>query len=122
MIEIGHKNYLIDIDGCICDHVDNEEPEKMATVEPYEDAIKMINKWYDEGHYICFFTARTLEHKKVTDDWLDRSGVKYHKVIYGKPRGGNYHYIDDRPIRATQFRGKFGDFVEIEKKILVFEE
>jgi len=28
------KNFLIDIDGTICDDVPNEEPERMATVLP----------------------------------------------------------------------------------------
>ena len=27
----GIKNYLIDIDGTICDDIPNEEPERMAT-------------------------------------------------------------------------------------------
>lgn len=49
------KNYLIDIDGTICDDVPNEEPERMVTVEPYYDALEMCNKWYDEGHIITFF-------------------------------------------------------------------
>ena len=29
----GIKNYLIDIDGTICDDIPNEEPERMATRE-----------------------------------------------------------------------------------------
>ena len=27
------KNYMIDIDGTICDDIPNEEPERMATAE-----------------------------------------------------------------------------------------
>ena len=29
----GIKNYLIDIDGTICDDIPNEEPERMATAK-----------------------------------------------------------------------------------------
>ena len=29
----GIKNYLIDIDGTVCDDIPNEEPERMATAE-----------------------------------------------------------------------------------------
>lgn len=47
-------NYLIDIDGTICDDVPNEEPERMGTCEPYPDALEILNKWYDEGHIITF--------------------------------------------------------------------
>ena len=51
----GIKNYLIDIDGTICDDIPNEEPERMATANVYPDALVTLNKWYDEGHIICFF-------------------------------------------------------------------
>ena len=53
----GMKNYLIDIDGTICDDIPNEEPERMATCKPFPDALKTLNKWYDQGHMICFFTS-----------------------------------------------------------------
>lgn len=42
----GVKNYLIDIDGTICDDIPNEEPERMATAEVYPDALKTLNRWY----------------------------------------------------------------------------
>ena len=67
----GIKNYLIDIDGTICDDIPNEEPERMATANVYPDALITLNKWYDEGHIICFFTSRTEDHRKVTEDWLN---------------------------------------------------
>ena len=55
------KNYLIDIDGTITEDVPNEEPHRMVTCEPWLDARKIINKWYDEGHIITYFTSRTEE-------------------------------------------------------------
>jgi uncharacterized HAD superfamily protein len=64
------KNYLIDIDGTITDDVPNEEPERMLTCEPYLDALEVLNKWYDEGHIITFFTSRTEEHRAYTETWL----------------------------------------------------
>ena len=57
-------NYLIDIDGTITEDVPNEEPERMLTCEPYEDALEILNKWFDEGHIITFFTSRTEEHRE----------------------------------------------------------
>lgn len=50
----GVKNYLIDIDGTICDDIPNEEPERMATANVYPDALQTLNRWYDEGHVIFF--------------------------------------------------------------------
>ncbi len=121
---MGRKIMMIDIDGVVCEHVDNEHPERMATAQPYPEAIARINAWYEAGHYICFFTARTEAHREVTEAWLRQHGVKYHQVIFGKPRlrpGDEYHYIDDRPVRATRFKGRFTDFVRKHKEIWVFE-
>lgn len=115
------KNYLIDIDGTITDDIPNEEPERMATCAPYPDALEICNKWYDEGHMITFFTSRTEEHREVTEKWLKTNGFRYHGILFGKPRGGNYHWIDNHMVRATKFNGKFTDLVTKTKKIEVFE-
>jgi len=115
------KNFLIDIDGTVCDDIPNEEPERMSTCLPYPDALKMVNKWYDEKHIITFFTSRTEEHREVTEAWLDKHGFKYHGILFGKPRGGNYHWIDNHIVKATRFKGKFTDLVVKNKDIEVFD-
>jgi hypothetical protein len=115
------KNYLIDIDGTICDDIPNEEPERMVTCEPYPDALEVINAWFDEGHIITFFTSRTEAHRSITEKWLARCGFKYHGLLVGKPRGGNYHWIDNHIVRATRFKGKFTPFIKERKVIEVFE-
>jgi trehalose-6-phosphatase len=115
------KNYLIDIDGTITDDVPNEEPERMATCIPYPDALDILNKWYDEGHIITFFTSRTEEHRVVTEAWLQEHGFKYHGLLMNKPRGGNYHWIDNHIVKATRFKGKFTDLVVKNKEIEVFK-
>ena len=38
-----------------------------------------------------------------------------------KPRGGNYHWIDNHIVRATRFEGKFTDLVEKNNVIQVFK-
>ena len=118
----GVKNYLIDIDGTICDDIPNEEPERMLTAEVYPDALKTLNKWYDKGHIICFFTSRTEEHRTYTEIWLRENGFKYHSLLMGKPRGGNYHWIDNHLVKATRYRGKFTDLVDKEVTIKVFDD
>lgn len=118
----GVKNYLIDIDGTITDDIPNEEPERMATCEPFSDALKTLNKWYDEGHIICFFTSRTEAHREITETWLNKHGFKYHSILMGKPRGGNYHWVDNHLVKATRYKGKFTDMVEKEVTIEVFED
>ena len=116
------KNFLIDIDGTVCDDIPNEEPERMISVMPYPDALKIINKWFEEGHSIYFFTSRTEEHRAVTEAWLNKNGFKYHGIIFGKPRGGNYHWIDNHIVKATRYKGKFTNLVEKDVTIEVFDD
>ena len=118
----GVKNYLIDIDGTITEDVPNEEPERMETCLPFDDALKTCNRWYDEGHMICFFTSRVEEHREVTEKWLNKHGFKYHSLLMGKPRGGNYHWIDNHLVKATRYNGTFGDLVKKEVTIEVFND
>jgi len=117
----GVKNYLIDIDGTITEDVPNEEPERMVTCLPYKGSIEMINTWYNEGNIITFFTSRTNEHEVVTKQWLDKHGFKYHNLLFNKPRGGNYHWIDNHIVRATRYDGKWSELVKKEHTIEVFE-
>ncbi len=116
------KNYLIDIDGTICDDIPNEEPERMETAQIYPDALETLNRWYDEGHIITFFTSRTEDHREVTTKWLDKHGFKYQGLLMGKPRGGNYHWIDNHLVKATRFKGKFTDLISAKKTIEVFKD
>ncbi len=116
------KNYLIDIDGTICDDIPNEEPERMLTAEVYPDALETLNRWYDEGHIITFFTSRTDEHREYTEIWLKNNGFKYHGLLMNKPRGGNYHWVDNHLVKATRYNGKFIDLIEKEVTIQVFDD
>ena len=116
------KNYLIDIDGTICDDIPNEEPERMKTAKVYPEALQTIKKWFAEGHLITFFTSRTEEQREYTERWLKMHNIKYHALLMGKPRGGNYHWIDNHMVKATRFRGKFTPLVKTEKEIEVFND
>ena len=118
----GKKNFMIDIDGTISEDIPNEEPERMKDAALFEGAVEACNKWYDEGHIITFFTSRLEEHRSVTTAWLDEHGFKYHGILFGKPRGGNYHWIDNHIVRATRYNGKFTDLVEKEEVIEVFKD
>lgn len=99
------KNYIVDIDGVVCEDIPNERWAWMAQAKEIEETKDRLNKLYDEGHIITFFTARPMSLGDITEEWLDKHGFKYHKIIYNKPRGGNYHYIDDKEVEATRFIG-----------------
>jgi hypothetical protein len=71
---------------------------------------------------ICFFTSRTEDHREVTESWLNHHGFNYHTLLMGKPRGGNYHWIDNHLVKATRYKGKFTDLVDKEVTIQVFDD
>jgi hypothetical protein len=120
-LDEGVKNYLIDIDGTITDDVPNEDLEWMKTCLPYENSREIINGWYDEGHIITYFTARSSEQREITEEWLSKHGFKYHNLLMDKPRGGNYHWIDNHIVRATRYEGKWTELTNKTHTIEVFK-
>ena len=118
----GIKNYLIDIDGTVTEDVPNEEPQRMVDCLPYEGSVDIINTWFEEGHIITFFTSRTEEHREITTTWLNEHGFKYHGLLMNKPRGGNYHWIDNHIVRATRYNGIWSPLTTKKVDIQVFEE
>ena len=78
----GVKNYLIDIDGTIGDDIPNEEPERMVTAKHYPDALRQLTIGITRV-IICFFTSRIESHRKVTEDWLNKHGFKFHSLLMG---------------------------------------
>lgn len=118
----GRKNYLIDIDGTITDDIPNEQPERMSTCLPYGNSVETINGWYDEGHIITFFTSRTEEHRQITEEWFKKHGFKYQNLLMEKPRGGNYHWIDNHIVRGTRYNGKWTELTKKITEIEVFDD
>jgi len=117
--------FLIDIDGTICDDIKNENSHLFATAKVYEGAVEHINKYYDDGNIITFFTARESKDREVTETWLKENGFKYHGLLMDKPRitnGWAYHWIDNRPVKATTYKGKWTELTKVSKIIDIFEE
>ena len=104
------KTYVIDIDGTICDW---QAGRDYTLAEPFPERIKEINKLYDKGNTIKYFTARGMgsfggrsdkaieAFYAITESQLDRWGCKYHQLILGKPSGDCY--IDDKGVDANEF-------------------
>lgn len=94
------KIIYVDIDGTIC-----------SITKPYSDAkpisthIDKINKLYDEGHTIIYYTARgavtKVDYTELTKTQLDSWGCKYNQLIMNqKP---NYDlYICDKSKRIEE--------------------
>jgi uncharacterized HAD superfamily protein len=118
-----NKVFLIDIDGTICDDIKNEESHLYSTANHFEPALVIINKWYDEGNVITFFTAREGKDREVTEQWLKDKGFKYHGLVMDKPRikdGQEYVWIDNRKVRAVTYMGTWTELKEVDAKIQTF--
>ena len=98
------KIFCFDIDNTIC----KTRKSEYSKSRPIKKNIKIINKLFDEGHYIKIFTSRYMGRtnsntKKAhklgylkTSNQLKRWNLKYHELILGKPR---YDVIiDDKSI------------------------
>jgi len=102
--------YIIDIDDTICEKPENSDYESSY---PKLHRIAKINKLYDVGHHITYFTARGMgrhfdnvnlartKFYEITELQLRMWGCKYHKLILGKPSGDLY--IDDKGVNANDF-------------------
>lgn len=97
------KTYVIDIDDTIifteetyCKKCGNAT-DQMIMKDPHE--IKLINQAYKKGHIIIMFTGRDWSKYKATEKQLKDCGVKYHKLICGKPVG---IYVDKDAIKTLK--------------------
>jgi hypothetical protein len=80
----------VDIDDTICKSSKNINlEEKYRSAQPIDENIKKINKLYDNGHKIIYWTARgTLSNIcffELTYEQLKLWGVKFHELRMGKP-------------------------------------
>jgi hypothetical protein len=118
------KIFLIDIDGTICEDIKNEDSHLYPTAKVYPEALEIINKWYDEGNTIVFFTAREYKDKTITLLWLQTHGFKFHGLITDKPRiqdDQEYVWIDNRKVRAVTYLGTWSELKEVDAKIQIFQ-
>ena len=64
----------------------------------------------------------TRLYLKKTVDWLNKNGFKYHNLLMNKPRGGNYHWIDNHVVKATRLKTKWSPLVNKKQLIEVFDK
>lgn len=94
------KIIYVDIDGTIC-----TISKPYSEAQPIQHHIDKINKLYDEGHIIIYYTARgqvtKMDHSELTNKQLSEWGCKYTKLIMNhKP---NYDlYICDKSLRIEE--------------------
>ncbi len=78
------QNIYVDIDNTICLTIDSDYE---GSTPIYENIIK-INKLFDDGHQITYYTARgsvtKIDWYSFTKKQLDDWGCKYHFLSTGK--------------------------------------
>jgi len=96
----------VDIDDTICHHP-NQNLEKLdySKAIPYKERIEKINKLYDEGNTIVYWTARgTMTGEKwfhITYQQLCSWHAKFHELKMGKPKYDLF--IDDKNINSETY-------------------
>tara|TARA_B100000123_G_scaffold272193_1_gene253965 strand:- start:780 stop:1097 length:318 start_codon:yes stop_codon:yes gene_type:complete len=99
--------YYIDIDGTICEDIPmkGKNESTYRAQMPFEDRIAQINKLYDEGHEIHYWTARGATSGKnwtdLTREQLAQWGCKYTALHMGKPFFDIY--ICDKSFNSEQY-------------------
>tara|TARA_A100001201_G_scaffold108700_1_gene92981 strand:- start:275 stop:577 length:303 start_codon:yes stop_codon:yes gene_type:complete len=91
----------IDIDDTILE-TPNMEYEKSV---PIKERIEKINKLYDKGHTIIYWTARGSgsgkDWSELTKEQFKLYGIKHHGLKFGKPVYDIF--IDDKNINSEDF-------------------
>lgn len=110
----------LDLDGVICEI--KRPDQTYADVAPIDEAIQTISDLYDQGHRIIINTARHMKTcesnlglvnarvAKVTIDWLEKHGIKYHEIYFAKPWADLY--IDDNAHRFSSWEDVVKDVAE----------
>jgi hypothetical protein len=105
--------YYINIDTSICRPAAGVAPAKYLDATPIYDMIEQVNKLYENGHHITYWTARgeTPENdfRSLTLEQLNMWGCKYHTLLTGKLAYDAYvsYFTDDKPPLTTGLPDQF---------------
>lgn len=95
------RTFIFDIDGVVCETKKGDYKK----AKPKKGRIEKINKLYDNGNTIVFFTSRGkmtgIDWSKLTHYQFKRWKLKHHDIIFGKPFGDLY--VDDRGMNDKDF-------------------
>lgn len=97
-------NIYVDIDETVAKTPAGDYPN----AKPIPENIEVINKMYDAGHSITYWTGRGTVTKidwfDLTKQQLDSWGCKYHKLMMGKPAFDLI--LDDKAVNSYRFFDK----------------
>ena len=92
----------VDIDETICETASDRN---YVNAKPLKERIAKINKLYDEGNTIIYWTARGtgtgINWQDVTEQQFKKWNVKYHELKFQKPIYDLF--IDDKNINSETY-------------------
>jgi hypothetical protein len=95
---------IVDIDNTICD----TETMDYKNAKPFYDRIDKINKLFNDGNEIIYWTARGtktgINWFHITYQQLEQWGCKFHELRMNKPIYDLF--IDDKNINSDDFFSK----------------
>lgn len=98
--EDKNQTFVFDIDGVIATKNVELNYEKVL---PDKEMIEIINYLYNQGNEIILFTARGfktgIDWKTVTQKQMNNWGVRYSRLMFGKPAGD--YYVDDHNLDVS---------------------
>jgi hypothetical protein len=97
------RTFFIDIDGTIVKNLTNEELDLILTQNTSgifrEDLLPGVDHFFkslNEDDTVIFTTARTENHRRMTEEMLAFHNIKYSQLIMGLSCGERY-LINDTP-------------------------
>ena len=101
------KVIYVDIDETICRRetsVDFGVTHDYSKAKPIQENIDKINKLYDEGNTIVYWTARgsrkQIDWTELTKNQLEEWGAKYNELRVDKPFYDLF--IEDKSLRREE--------------------
>lgn len=113
-VSVPIKKLVIDLDGTLCTQMPGD---LYHLALPFHDMISRVNVLYDAGWHVTIFTARGMNRFKgdvsqvesslgdMTRDWLLKNGVRYSRLMFGKPPADLY--VDDKGMSPHEFLWNF---------------
>lgn len=101
--------FCFDVDNTICV---SKHGCNYSSCPPIQPVIDKLNELYDKGHKIILFTSRNMLSfngdiekihqvtKPILEKWLEKHGVKYHELIFGKVLADVY--VDDKAMTPAE--------------------
>jgi hypothetical protein len=91
----------VDIDGTVCNTVNSDYDNSI----PRYNQIEKINKFFDEGHEVVYWTARGgttgTDWSELTEEQLKNWGCKYTRIETHKKPSWDL-FIDDKTKRIEE--------------------